>query len=485
MIATSLLMRTGLRILGTLLVVVAAIYTVRAFDARRMPDLGPEHRIEFKNEFAAADEAQTDWDAYRRIEDALAAELDELVESRQRPENMLDRYRSDSLMYPGNFDGNWNRTYELTVRAPRGVALLLHGLTDSPYSMLATAQVLAGAGYDVVVPRIPGHGFAVGGLRQTHWEDWAAAVRIAARHVRQLPASEQSFIIGGYSNGALIALDYALHCDGDQTTPCPDRLVLMSPAIALSPIARVANWHAAVSWIPYFEKFGWASIYPEIDPFKFTSFPKRAGWEIYKLAARTHRLLADSERVAHLPPILAFQSVVDNTVSSAAVAERLYSKLPRNGSKLIVYDVNRNSTIVQLMRGAPPDPVDYFQSAAPLNYAVVVLHNRSGRGFDVSTTTMSPSHSIPSVSPTGYHWPQGMYSLSHIALPFRPDDPLYGDGSMAADERSPVVLGAAAPRGEIGVLLLPAEYFLRTRYNPFFAFQASALLEWLAADPVP
>jgi len=336
---------------------VVTVYLVRAFDSRRMPDLGPEYRIEFEQEFSASREDATDWPAYLAIEDALAIELEDKIDSATRPDSLFDRYSEDSLTYPGKFDGNWNHSYELSATSPRGVAVLLHGLSDSPYSMLWTAQLLVGAGYNVVVPRMPGHGFAVSGLLQARWEDWTAAVRIAVRHAMTKPGSARSLLLVGYSNGGLIAVDYALRCADSDDAPCPDRMVLLSPAIAVSSAALVANWHAAVSWLPYFEKFKWLSVLPEIDPFKFTSFTKRAGWEIYKIANRVDRMLRDPKRAALLPPILTFQSVVDNTVSSSAVITSLYSRLPENGSRLVVYDVNRNSSVVHIMRRIPSDPL--------------------------------------------------------------------------------------------------------------------------------
>jgi hypothetical protein len=65
-------------------------------------------------------------------------------------------------------------------------------------------------------------------------------------------------------------------------------------------------------------------------------------------------------------------------------------------------------------------------------------------------------------------------------VPFRADDQVYGDGSGRNDNDPGVVFGALAPRGEQGVLQLTSDYFLRTRYNPFFGFQASYLTEWLS-----
>jgi len=466
-------------IASILTMLLLTFYFVRAIDSRHMPALGPEYRIEFKHEFDASQEDQTDWSAYLAIENKLAIELEEKIDSDTRPDSLVDRFSADSLTFPDNYHGNWNRSFETSAASPHGVAVLLHGLTDSPYSMLSTAQILVGAGYNVVVPRMPGHGFAVGGLLQARWEDWTAAVRIAIKHAMELQGSDQALLLVGYSNGGLMAIDYALQCDEISDLPCPDGLVLLSPAIAVTPLAIVTNWHAAISWIPYFEQFKWLSILPEIDPFKFTSFPKRAAWEVYKISKRTHKQLGQPIEAAKLPPILTFQSVVDNTVSARAIVTNLYDKLPANGSELVVYDINRNSTLLHLMKDLPADPADYFDSAAPLNFGVTILRNRNRDSLEVNSWVLAAGQSIPVVDRTNFKWPGGIYSLSHIAVPFRADDQVYGDGSGRNDNNPGVVFGALAPRGEQGMLLLTSDYFLRTRYNPFFGFQASYLTEWL------
>ncbi|MDH4046902.1 MAG: lysophospholipase [Gammaproteobacteria bacterium] len=475
------LSRLSLRLLGMLLAVCAAIYLLRAVDSRSMPDLGPEHRVSFEAEFSADKENEVDWQTYVQIEDALAAELDTEIRKSGRSNSLLDRYSADSLTFPGRFDRNWNRSFEIPTQDAQGAAVLLHGLTDSPYSLLSIAETLAGAGYNVVVPRMPGHGFAVGGLRQVHWEDWTAAVRIAVRHAKQLPGGDQSLVIAGYSNGGLIAIDYALRCV-DENVPCPDALILLSPAVAVTPLAAVTNWHSVISWIPFFEKFGWLSVLPEIDPFKFTSFPKRAGWEIYRISRRVHRQLETPARVRVLPPILTFQSVVDDTVSSAAIVENLYSKLPANGSELVVYDVNRNNTAIHLMRQKPDDPLEHFSSVAPLAYGVTVLRNRDVHSNQIDAATLTAGSTGVSTTRTGLSWPTSVYSLSHIALPFRSDDRLYGDGRTMDPDDSDVVFGAMAPRGERGVLLLSPEFFLRARHNPFYEYQAATILRWIASN---
>jgi len=471
--------RFGKWVVTVVAVLLLTIYFGWAFDSRGMLQLGPEHRIKFEQEFRARHEDETDWAEYLEIENRLAIELEEKIPSAERGDSLLDRYSRSSLSYPGNFPSNWNRSYEMTVPSPRGVAVLLHGLTDSPYSMLATAQTLAGAGYNVVVPRMPGHGFAVGGIQQARWEDWTAAVRIAIRHANTLPGSDKSFLLGGYSNGGLLAIDYGLACDEIDDMPCPKGIILMSPAIAVSMAAIVTNLHPAISWLPYFDQFEWLSILPEVDPFKFTSFPKRAAWETFRVSIRMHKQLATPAEVAKLPPILTFQSAVDNTVSARAIVTLLYDNLPANGSRLIVYDINRHSTLLQLMKRPPGDIVDYFHSMAPLDFGITVLRNRTSAGNEIDAFTLQSGDSETSTEETSFTWPRDVISLSHIAVPFRTDDLVYGDGSAQAAGSPGLPLGALAPRGEAGVLMLTPTYFLRARHNPFYAYQARVLAEWV------
>jgi hypothetical protein len=74
-----------------------------------------------------------------------------------------------------------------------------------------------------------------------------------------------------------------------------------------------------------------------------------------------------------------------------------------------------------------------------------------------------------------------VYSLSHVALPFRPDDPIYG-----ATPSGGLPLGALELRGERGVFGLSMDQLMRLRYNPFFAYvDARVRAEIEDAPPMP
>jgi hypothetical protein len=68
-------------------------------------------------------------------------------------------------------------------------------------------------------------------------------------------------------------------------------------------------------------------------------------------------------------------------------------------------------------------------------------------------------------------------SLSHVALPFAPGDPLYGRYPRA--EEDVLFLGEMSLRGERGLIAVPADWLLRMRYNPFHAFLEQRVLAWL------
>ena len=153
----------------------------------------------------------------------------------------------------------------------------------------------------------------------------------------------------------------------------------------------------------------------------------------------------------------------------------LYNRLPDNGSKLVVYDVNRNSTVLHLMRSQPPDLAELFQSLGSLDYAVTIVRNRDRKTMDIDLLRIRTHGAGTSLTPTNLRWPDGLYSLSHIALPFRNDNLVYG----ANTDDDTLSLGSLAPRGEAGVLTLTSNYFLRTRYNPFYGYQARTLVDWL------
>ncbi len=74
-------------------------------------------------------------------------------------------------------------------------------------------------------------------------------------------------------------------------------------------------------------------------------------------------------------------------------------------------------------------------------------------------------------------WPQGVISLSHVALPIPSDDPLYGQRPPGNEDV--LFLGQMAIQGERGLMKISPDWLLRLRYNPFYDYLERRVLEWV------
>jgi alpha-beta hydrolase superfamily lysophospholipase len=461
------LIRALVSIAIAIALIATTVYLVRAFDSRNMRALDLEHRLTLSTEFQARRNKAMDWSGYLSMEAAIAKELEQALRERSRNASDLNRHARSSKANADNHAINWNRSYKLDPGSVRGSAVLLHGLTDSPYSVRTLAEAFTTQGFVSFVPRLPGHGFVVGDLRARTHRDWSAVVELTVQAAGQFSKDNGPLVIGGYSNGGILALNYALDCQQDPSLPCPDAILLLSPAIAVSPFAALARLHNLLSWLPYFEKFQWAPVNPEVDPYKFTSFPKNAGWQTADLARQVRKKLAASSQP--LPPILAFQSVVDATVSAAAVLD-FFIGLQPGDHQVVFYDLNRTELFSDWLKQQLKS-LHEFETRSPLSFDVTILSNSDDPDKRISEYFLPTGEFQFRVSQTGLEWPKGVYSLSHIALPFPPDDPMYGKDGQA--------IGTLSPRGEHGMLYVEASYFQRLRFNPFYDYQQGKIVQWL------
>ena len=207
--------------------------------------------------------------------------------------------------------------------------MLLHGMSDSPYSLRALGETLNRYNYWVIGLRMPGHGTAPSGLTSITWEEMSLVVKLGMDHLASRVGEKPIHIIG-YSTGAPLALDYALNTLEGTATPTPASLVLISPAIGVSPTAAMAKWIIRMSFLPGLERLAWLNIQPEFDPYKYNSFTSNAGYQVHRLTRSVAgRIAAQTWKSPKevLPPILVFKSTVDATVSTDAVVDRLLKQL--------------------------------------------------------------------------------------------------------------------------------------------------------------
>ena len=458
--------------------VLAAVYVtilvLRGFDARRMPPLEPWHRPQPVGEVGAEQlPPGTAIGDYLGLEERIFARLEsEIYVENDSPGTRFNRYRRGSDADPARAGRNWNRTWLAGPdNAPAGGALVLHGLTDSPYSVRAVGEICARHGYRVVGLRVPGHGTVPGALTRVHRDDWRAAVEMAAVDLASGLPEGAPFVICGYSTGGALALSYTLDALERRRLRLPDRLFLFSPAVGVSIAAVFANWHKAISWIPYFRQLEWASIEPEYDPFKYNSFPKNAGDQVHLLTKSLKRRLAGRvrrQRLGEMPPIHSFQSIVDTTIVVDDLVDKLHGVVPPNGSELVLFDINRWSSLSGFLKGSHDKLLRRLEATPALPYDLTLVTNASPESREVvARTRTATSPRWDREQALGLSWPDQVYSLSHVAVSFPPDDPYYG--AVAAD---PAIedfhLGTLHPRGERGQLRVPVEQLMRLRYNPFF-----------------
>jgi len=466
----------------TLLGFTIAIFMAWAFMARSLPDLELWHTVELESEFQADDAARINtFEDYMALENSLFKELDQKITSPTTVSqaNQLNRYSPEGVNNALRFPDHWNRSYELAPAQIRGRALLLHGLTDSPYSLRKVAQILSRNGFYVLGLRLPGHGTIPSGINAAVLKDWVAAVRIGARHALAQGDADQPFFIVGYSNGAALAIKYTLDALEDDLFSVPDNLILFSPALGITPLAAMANWHKVISFIPYFEKFQWTDIRLEYDPYKYTSFPKNAGQQTYNLTIDVRKQmnrLKKANRLSAFPPTLTFQSVADSTVNTDAVVQRFYNRLEGEAHELILFDINRHAHIQPFLKSDFQTFIDKLWEKPHLPYRLTLLTNEDENTPEILARTREAGKEKIQQIKLGLQWPVGVYSLSHVALPFSPDDPLYGNSRTTRPSHG-LNLGVLEPRGETNMLHIPVQALMRLRYNPFFSYMEERINE--------
>jgi alpha-beta hydrolase superfamily lysophospholipase len=455
-----------------------------AFQSRSMPALQIWHTALLNSEFTARDATpQSTLQDYLDQEARLFDELQDKVYRRVEPTDVLSysRYRAGGTQDPAWPQRNWNRTFELVPKDIKGGALLLHGLTDSPYSLRRIGELLYAKGFYVIGLRLPGHGTIPGALTQVRWEDWVAASRIGARQVGERIGPAQPFVIAGYSNGGGLAIKYALDALTDAALPVPDRLLLFSPEVGIEPLARIANSHKLLSFLPYFAQFKWLSIEPEYDPFKYNSFPKNAAQEAWEVTAALQRQIQEAHDAGHFedfPGVTTFLSWADATVKTSATVQRLYGRLDNVGSELVIFDVNRLHRLTPFIPAATESPLAQLEASTGLPYRLTVISNKADSdSAQVEERSRAPHASAIELSPLQMEWPVGVYSLAHVAIPFAPNDPVYGTGDHPQGAYRGLPLGALQPRGETHLLTVPLGNLMRLRHNPFITYLEQRIIE--------
>ena len=470
-----------------LVLAVFGLLAIRAWDSQRGPPLAVWHTYA-PDDLTARDIEKLDWDGYLKAENALFEGVRTKLAKNLEPEQRIasNRYFDGSPIYPGKFKVDWNRSYIMEpAGAPVGAVVLLHGLTDSPYSLRHIARRYREDGYVAIAIRLPAHGTVPGALTTVDWEDWSEATRLAVREARRRIGPSRPLHLVGFSNGGALAMKYTLDALDDAKLSKPDRLVLISPMIGITELARFAGVFGWPAIFPRFAKAAWLSVTPEFNPFKYNSFPINGARQSSLLTRALQQQIARDARdgrLKDLPPILTFQSVVDFTVSTRAIVTALYDQLPANGSELVLFDVNRNAKFSPLLRANVETAVERLLPPPPRRYRTAIIANAAADTREVVERVVEAGATTEQSRMLGLIYPGEVYSLSHVAVPFPVTDALYGM-NPGTEESFGVNLGQLTARGEVGVLIVPLDSLIRVSSNPFFPYIFERIDESIGKRP--
>ena len=451
--------------------------------SRSLPELQGWHLQSPKSEFHAKQAtAGYTFDDYLAQEDRIFRELDECISGpwAKQATGAYNRYNKQSICNPDSiFDHNWNRSRVLESTHPVGGVLLVHGLSDSPYSLRKMGERLHAEGYTVIWLRVPGHGTNPHALAEVGWDDWTAAVKIAVEGLRSRLPDGLPLILAGYSNGGALSVHYALSALDDPRLPQVNAIVLFSPMIGISPLAKITQFSTAVGLVSRNEKTKWSHIFAEIDPFKYNSWPMNANsqaWAATQSVEKKLAILEKSERLKEMPPVLAMQSAVDSTVIVPSLVTVLFDRLNCEASELFLFDINRVDNLSNLVNFSFERSILPALQRTDRPYRLSVLRNADQNPTQLLLKTRINGQWQE--QPVQQRWPDGVISLSHVAIPIPPDDPVYGDRS---DPQS-LSLGCISMRAEPSALMIPSSLFVRCRQNPFYELMENRVIDWLAAN---
>lgn len=236
---------------------------------------------------------------------------DELETTRRCREAEVNHFRvcSDKLRNEGN------APFILHHGKPTdNVAILFHGLSDSPYFMRAIAGVLHDRGFTVVVPLLPGHGLR---SADSDMEDKKLAERWQ-QHVETIvnisqPLGKQ-FFIGGFSTGGALAVDYYLEK--------PDNiagLLLFSGAMALTDNAEIMWKIWGIKALSRIIDGDYETNGP--NPYKYPTVAGHAGLELMDIISSIRQRLDNGQRIK--VPVFAAHSQADHTTPIKGVKRLL------------------------------------------------------------------------------------------------------------------------------------------------------------------
>lgn len=209
-----------------------------------------------------------------------------------------------------------NTPFERIPERSNGKAVLLvHGLSDSPYSFIDVAEQLVQQGFLVRTLLLPGHGSKAADLMLPTLEDWTSIVK---HHTELLAREYDELWLGGYSTGAnLVTIEASENTD-------VDGLLLFSPAFKPD--------NNLVRFAPVIRHFvDWADEDPEENIAKYDSLPMNGAAVYYETSSLVRDRL--SEKTLDIPVFMAI-SEGDSVIDTLTALELYQNSFSHAGKQL-------------------------------------------------------------------------------------------------------------------------------------------------------
>ena len=145
----------------------------------------------------------------------------------------------------------------------------------------------------------------------------------------------------------------------------------------------------------------------------------------------------------------------------------------------MLFDVNRQRVFASLQRPQASELIERL-AQQPRRYQLDIVGNANPDTSAISIRHLAPDSS-QSTSETPLAWPVNLVSLGHVALPFPPDDPVYGFLPGSGHNGVPSI-GSWLLRGENGAVTITLGSLTRLRSNPFWTLIDEEVGVMVAAD---
>ena len=251
----------------------------------------------------------------------------------------------------------------------RGIALLVHGLSDTAFAMQDFAIMLAKSCMRARTVLLPGHGTRSGDLLSVRLHHWTRTLDYL---IEQAASEDDRLLVVGFSLGAVLTLKAAVK----PNSPV-DAIIAVSPAYSLSTwkLARLAPWfHRLKPWI---------DREPPDDSMRYEAMPTRGVAETVKAIKAMRNSVSRHGPIDR--PWLLIQSTDD-----------LVTVPSKNAAFLIKHATNPISRVIEFAKAETfNDPIPDYSD-----------HERIGRypGFKEESRVLGLTHTSVHISPGNSHY---------------------------------------------------------------------------------